>query len=153
MLTSFAACLVVPLLLIAWSGRSRLRHAAWPALIVIAGYGYLLAHIAASNVRAPREWDFSCFWLYGHVAAAHQNIYDPAVFARFASPFAPSDEFRAAVLAVGFPYPPPTIALFWPLTLIHGVWAELAVWYLASFAALVGAAWILARTFMPADGW
>jgi hypothetical protein len=153
MLTSLAAGIVVPLLLILWSSGGALRRSPWPALAVLAWYGYGLVHAAAGNVHAPREWDYACFWLYGHIAAAHQNIYDPAVFARFASPFTLGDDFRSAVLNVGFPYPPPSIVLFLPLAFIGGVPAGLAAWYGAGFAALAAAAWVLARAFMPADGW
>jgi hypothetical protein len=153
MLTTLAAGIVVPLLLILWSSGGSLRRSPWPAAAVLLWYGNGLVHAAAGNVHAPREWDYACFWLYGHIAAAHGNIYDPAVFARFASPFTPSPEFRAAVLDVGFPYPPPTIALFLPLAFIPSVPAGLALWYVAQFAALAGSAWILSRTLMPEDGW
>jgi len=153
MVTSLAACVLVPLLLVLWSGSGRLQRSPWPAAAVILWYGSHLALSAAANVRAPHEWDYACFWLYGHIAAAHLNVYDPAVFAHFAAPFTPSDEFRAAVLDVGFPYPPPSIALFLPLGFIDSVPVGLAVWYGVQFAALAGAAWVLARTFMPADGW
>jgi hypothetical protein len=153
MLTTLAAGIVVPLLLILWSGGGSLRRSPWPAAAVLLWYGYGLVHAAAGNVHVPREWDYACFWLYGHIAAAHGNIYDPAVFARFASPFTPSPEFRAAVLNVGFPYPPPTIALFLPLGFIASVPAGLALWYVVQFGALAGAAWVLARAFLPDDGW
>src|SRR5450755_4478166 len=118
MLTTLTTGIAVPLLLILWSSGGSLRRSPWPAAAVLLWYGSGLVHAAAGNVHVPREGDYACFWLYGHIAAAHQNIYDPAVFARFASPFTPSDEFRAAVLNVGFPYPPPTIALFLPLGFI-----------------------------------
>ncbi len=152
-LTLAASCAVVPLLLICWSSGGRLRHSPWPAVAVILWYGFQAARIAVGNVRAPREWDFACFWLYGHIAAAHQNLYDPAVFAGFHTPFALSDEFRAAVLNVGFPYPPPTAALFLALGSIDSVPLGLALWYAVQFAALAGAAWILGRTLFPAGGW
>ncbi len=153
MLMTLVTGIIVPLLLVLWSAGGRLRRSPWPAVVVLLWYGFGLGHAAAGNVHEPREWDYGCFWLYGHVAAAHQNLYDPAVFARFATPFTPSDEFRAAVLTVGFPYPPPTIALFLPLGFIDSVPAGLAIWYGAQFAALGAAAWVLARTFMPAEGW
>jgi len=153
MLTTLAAGIIVPLLLILWSSGGSLRRSPWPALAALLWYGYGLVHAAVGNVHAPREWDYACFWLYGHIAAAHGNIYDPAVFARFASPFTPSPEFRAAVLDVGFPYPPPSIGLFLPLGFIASVPAGLALWYAVQFAALAAAAWVLARTLMPDDGW
>jgi Glycosyltransferase family 87 len=43
--------------------------------------------------------------------------------------------------------------LFLPLGFVAGVPAGLALWYVAQFAALAGAAWVLARALMPGDGW
>jgi hypothetical protein len=153
MVTTLTACIVIPLLLLVWSHGGSLRRSPWPALLVVLWYGFPLAHIAFQNIRHPQEWDYGCFWLYGHIAAGHLNLYDPAVFANFTTPFTPSDDFRAAVLNVGFPDPPPTIALFLPLGFIPSLSIGLALWYAVQFAALGGAAWVLARTFMPADGW
>jgi hypothetical protein len=147
------ACVVVPLLLVCWSSNGRLRHSPWPACAVILIYGSHFARIAVANVRRPYEWDYGCFWLFGHIAAARQNVYDPAVFAHFPTPFKASETFHAIVWNVGFPYPPPTMALFLPLGFIDNMSIGLALWYGAQFAALGAAAWILARTFMPAAGW
>lgn len=152
MLTSVLACVAVPLLFICWTSGA-LRRSPWPAFVVLAYFGFALAHTAAGNVRAPHEWDYACFWLYGHVAAAHQNVYDPASFAQFPLPFTLDEEFRRTVIDVGFPYPPPSIALFLPLGYVNSVPVGLAGWYVVQFAALAGAAWILARTFLPTGGW
>jgi hypothetical protein len=153
MLISLAACLVVPLLLVCWSSRGSLRHSPWPAAAAAVVYGSQLLRTAYYNIRHPHEWDYACFWLYGHVAAAHRNIYDPASYAGWQLPMPLSDGFRRAVLDVGFPYPPPTIALFLPLGFIDNVPLGLALWYGAQFAALAAAAWVLGRTFWPAAGW
>jgi hypothetical protein len=152
MLTSLAACIVIPLLLACWNAGGYLRRSPWPSVAVILWYGVGLARAAVGNIRLPREWDYACFWLYGHIAAAHQNIYDPAVYAGFATPFALDDEFRRAVLDVGFPYPPPTAALFVPLGFIHSVPVGLTIWYAVQFAALAGAAWVLGRALLRDDG-
>jgi hypothetical protein len=152
MLMSVLACVAVPLLFVCWTS-GPLRRSPWPALAVLVYFGLALAHAAAGNVRAPHEWDYACFWLYGHVAAAHQNVYDPAAFAHFSLPFTPDDEFRTAVIDVGFPYPPPSIFLFFPLGFVNSIPAGLAGWYVVQFAALAAAAWILGRTFVPAGGW
>ena len=149
---SVLACVAVPLLFVCWSSGA-LRRSPWPALAVLAYFGFALLHAAAGNVRAPHEWDYACFWLYGHVAAAHLNVYDPASFAHFPLPFTPDDEFRSAVIDVGFPYPPPSIALFLPLGFVNSIPAGLAGWYVVQFAALAGAAWILGQTLLPGGGW
>ncbi len=148
-----AACAVVPLLLGLWYSEGTLRRSPWPAVAAIGWFGYRLGRSAVANIHRPHEWDYACFWLYGHIAAAHQNVYDPANFARFASPFTPSDQFRAAVLNVGFPYPPPSMALFLPLGHIPSVPLGLTLWYSFHFAALGAAAWVLGRIFFRPDGW
>ncbi len=153
MLSTLVTCAAVPLLLIAWHSSGALRRSPWPAVAVLLWHGGGLARIALGNIRAPHEWDFACFWLYGHIAAAHLNVYDPGVYARFASPFPPDSAFRDAVLNVGFPYPPPSIALFWPLGFLASVRLGLTLWYGVAVGALIAAAWFLARSFMPADGW
>ena len=67
----------------------------------------------------PHEWDFSCFYLYGSVAAQGMDFYNPSNFAQVVDmnilPHAISDEFRREVMEVGCPYPPPTIYFFLPL--------------------------------------
>jgi hypothetical protein len=151
MLMSLAVCAVVPLLLLSWNV-GPWRRSPWPAALVLAWYGFGLLHLAAGNVRVPHQWDYGCFWLYGHIAAARANVYDPAVYAGMHLPFVPDEEFVSAVLRVGFPYPPPTIALFYPLGFIDSVPVGLALWYALNFAALGGAAWYLARTLLPDDG-
>ncbi len=143
---------VVPLLLALWTVRGPLQGSPWPALIGLVYVGINRLTIALTNIRTPHEWDYGCFWLYGHVAASHQNVYDPKVFAHFALPFLPSAEFTAAVINVGFPYPPPTIALFLPLGLLNSMPVGLAAWYVIQVVALAAAAWLLARTCMPAAG-
>jgi hypothetical protein len=148
----FAAPLA-PLLLILWSRRGWSHHSPWPALAVAASYGTLHLATIHENVIAPRVWDFGCFWLYGHVAAAGLNIYDPSKYAVFAAPFHPDRGFVQEVVNVGFPYPPPTIFLFWPLGQfadIHGVAQSL--WYAVQFLALAAAALVLQRAMFREDG-
>ena len=141
--------LAAPLLVAAWTMRGPLRHSVWPAVAALLYFGRFAASTVLSNVRVPKQWDFGCFWLYGQLAAAHKNIYDPAAFAHVPLPFVPEWQFIGAVLGVGFPYPPPTIALFLPLGYVHNLSAGLALWYAVEFIALGAAAWLLARYFMP----
>ncbi len=145
------ASLSAALLLALWSLRGPLRRSPLPAMAAIAFFGFKALRDALANVRAPHEWDYACFWLYGHVAAAHQNLYEPAVLAKFPSPFiaVPGSEYVRAVLHVGFPYPPPTIALFLPLGYLDSVPVGLTIWYAVQFLALAAAAWLLAREFTP----
>ena len=141
--------LAAPLLVAAWTMRGPLRYSVWPSVVALLYFGRFEASTVLSNIRLPRQWDFGCFWLYGQLAAAHKNIYDPAVYAHVRLPFVPEWQFIDAVLGVGFPYPPPTIALFLPLGYIHNLSIGLALWYGVEFVALGAAAWILARYFMP----
>jgi hypothetical protein len=145
------AFLVFPALLLLWS-RGGLAGSPWPAAVVAAAFGAAQVRDALANIRAPREWDYGCFWLYAHVARAHGNLYDPQTFARVRLPFAIDSDFVAAVVNVGFPYPPPSIALFLPLGGIDGVSAGLAAWYVARAVAFVVAVVALQRAFFPRDG-
>jgi hypothetical protein len=148
-----AAALIAPVLLVLWSRRGWSYHSPWPALVVALSFGYLHLRAAHANVMAPDEWDFACFWLYGHVAAAGLNVYDPAMFHAFAAPFHPDRTFVQAVLDVGFPYPPPSIFLFLPLGHVHDVGGTgLGLWYAVQFAALLAAALVLQRAALPDDG-
>lgn len=146
------ACLIAPALLLLWSHGGRLRGSPWPAAAT--AFAYLVAQVrdALANVRAPSEWDFGAFWLYAHVARAHGNLYDPQAFAHVRLPFAIESDFAASVLAVGFPYPPPSIALFLPLGGIDGFRNGLIAWYVARALAFLIAIVALQRAFFPRDG-
>jgi hypothetical protein len=65
---------------------------------------------------APRDWDYTCFYLYGNVAAKGMNFYNPsdylAILKTLNIPIKLSDEFMREVVDVGCPYPPPTLLLF-----------------------------------------
>lgn len=64
----------------------------------------------------PRDWDFTCFFLYGNVAAKGLNFYDPqayyAIIKNSHIPIELSAGFIREVVDVGCPYPPPTLLLF-----------------------------------------
>jgi hypothetical protein len=81
-------CLVASLLgLLAYGSRLEARARALAvavALVVIAYQLYGLSSIALSNLRAPREWDFMCFWVWGRLAVTGADFYDPAAGAPFA---------------------------------------------------------------------
>ncbi len=49
MLTTLAAGIVVPLLLILWSGKARVRRSPWPAIAVLLWYGFGLVRAAAAQ--------------------------------------------------------------------------------------------------------
>ena len=106
-----------------------------------------LAHHAVSTVRHIGEWDFACFWLYGHAALAHANVFDPATYHALAPsvPISFDDQFEREVLDVGFPYPPPSILLFAPLGLFHNFAAASGVWLLAMLGGLSAGIAILAH--------
>lgn len=75
--------------------------------------------------------------LYGSVGIRGLNVYDPAnfelVFDHLSVPFEPGPSFSAQVLAVGFPYPPPTLFLFAWLGLFPFNAAQV-LWYLLVLA-------------------
>ncbi len=119
------------------------------ARAAIAGTAIVALALCGSAVTAthhPQQWDFVCFWLYGHAAIAHQNVYDPAVYRALALPIAVDQEFRREVIDVGFPYPPPSILLFVPLGLFANITIAGGLWLTAFLLALLGGIAVLARS-------
>lgn len=99
------------------------------------------------STRAVAQWDFVCFWLYGHAVTAHANVYAPATYHALALPVAVDAAFRREVLDVGFPYPPPSIFLFWPIGYFHNLSAASVVWLSAMLVALAIAIVVVARGY------
>jgi hypothetical protein len=112
-----------------------------------------LLRIALANVARPPLWDFKVFWMVGRVAVSGGDVYDPASYTPFAAALNPGHDplFTAVALGVGLPYPPPVLALFFPL----GRWdlvTALKLWYVAMFVALALAALLLWRQFFARAG-
>jgi len=123
----------------------RLARASIAGTIVVA-LALLLSAVTATHYL--QQWDFICFWLYGHAAIAHHDVYDPATYRALATPIAVDADFRREVLDVGFPYPPPSILLFVPLGLFANVAVASYFWLAAFFVALFGGIAVLARTYV-----
>jgi hypothetical protein len=76
---------------------------------------------AFNRINNPQVWDFTCYFLWGKVAALGYNFYLPEnsqiVLKTLDIPFQSSDlgGFMTEVVNVGFAYPPPTIFYFLPL--------------------------------------
>lgn len=122
--------------------------------LVAAWSGYLALPIlreARWNLAAPREWDFTCFWLWGRLATRGVDFYDPAEMIALGNSREASDEFSRLILHNGFWYPPPTMLLFAPLGLAP-LRIALVVWYVVQAGFAVGAAWLLWRTFLRESG-
>jgi len=117
----------------------RLALACATALVVLADLG-----VAAAAVRHVGQWDFVCFWLYGHAVAAHANVYAPQTFAQLALPVPVDMAFRREILGVGFPYPPPSIVLFAPLGALANLRLASLLWMTLQLGALGGAIALLA---------
>jgi len=125
----------------------RLALACATALVVLADLG-----VAAAAVRHVGQWDFVCFWLYGHAVAAHANVYAPQTFAQLALPVPVDMAFRREILGVGFPYPPPSIVLFAPLGALANLRLASLLWMTLQLGALGGAIALLARGAGAARG-
>jgi hypothetical protein len=67
----------------------------------------------------PKEWDFTCFYMFGKVAKEHLDFYNPSDYYKVLSttqlPFTIDQDFKVELLNVGCLYPPPTVFLFLPL--------------------------------------
>jgi hypothetical protein len=147
----FYAAAVVVFLVGANRGAS-LRGRPRAVLTTIVGASAVWLSIAplrtvVSNLKAPREWDFVCFWLWGRMGALHLEFYDPAKGIALGRQMGVSDEMVRDILSVGFWYPPPTMLLFAPLGLLE-MKAALLVWYLVQGAFAIATVVLLARLFL-----
>jgi hypothetical protein len=122
-------------------------RAALVALTAVVVIGSLKSVVSA--IHYVGEWDFVCFWLYGHAAAAGGNVFEPATYHALSLPIPVDADFRREVLDVGFPYPPASIFLFLPLGYGGNFALASALWLVAMVAALVAGAIILIRTYVP----
>ena len=103
------------------------------------------------NVRAPDEWDFMAYWLWGQAGARGLDFYDPAALATIASGFEHSRTFKAEIVDAGFHYPPQTMLLLAPLGWFD-VRPALIAWYGVNLAALAASLVLLARIFISDRG-
>jgi hypothetical protein len=120
-------------------GRSARPWLVATAAVVAAGIAFDAA-IVIRSIAEPPPYDFLSFFLYGHVAVAFGNVYDPAHY----HALQPADPhgvlatigFVRESLDAGLLYPPFTIPLFAGLGLIGNFHAAAAVWYALLVAAL-----------------
>jgi len=148
---------VAAVVFLSWS---RGRRFAWRRPMVVA-FGLFagsiavdLLHVAVAGVRNPPLWDFKCFWMYGQVAAAHHNVYDPASYQVYHALLNPAKnlEFDTIGVDVGLPYPPPGVLLVYPLGFVANISTAMIGWYGALFSAALGCVYLLWRRFFAADG-
>jgi hypothetical protein len=145
--TAFAGDLAAGLATYIVAVRARgARVPVWLTVVLAAATATIAISLAGTALwaaRNPVEWDFACFWLYGHAAAAHANVYAPASYAALPLPMSVDADFQREAIGVGFPYPPPSILLFLPLglatnfTIASALWIALLLVVLAAAAALV----------------
>lgn len=107
-----------------------------------------LLWILAGHVRRIADWDFMAFWVWGRVAAAGQNVYDPQSYTRFMPLFGANPDFVRETLEVGLIYPPPSILLFLPLGWFSSPQAALVCWYAMQLTALGISIALLADRFL-----
>ncbi|HYM92705.1 MAG TPA: glycosyltransferase family 87 protein [Chitinophagaceae bacterium] len=111
---------------------------------------YLFISKVIYRIHTPEIWDFTCFYLYGKVAAAGYNFYSPesfhTVFNSLHLPFSDYNDFIPEVVNVGFPYPPPTILYFVPLSFLSYNTA-LAVWTIFNLFFLFGSIYLVYKLF------
>lgn len=114
----------------------------------------LLVTFAIAAIGRPPLWDFKVFWMIGHVAAAGRPLYDVASYLPYRALLNPGGdaEFDRIAIAIGMPYPPPAVWLFYPLGFTSNVSAALAMWYVVLFASLAVGIVLLWRQFFAADG-
>lgn len=115
----------------------------------------LLIFISSAIFRIynPQVWDFTCFYLYGKVAALGYNFYSPenfqAIFKSIDIPFQQSElgGFINEVVNVGFPYPPPTILYFMPLGYLSFK-SALFVWTIFNIIIVISCIYLIYDLFL-----
>lgn len=117
---------------------------------VIAFAAYVFKHYG------PRDWDFTCFFLYGNVAVSGMDFYNPKDFYEILKtvqiPITLNDGFVREVLEVGCPYPPPTVLLF----SILGFFTyndALLVWTVLNILFLIGSIFLIRDIFFNTKGY
>lgn len=115
---------------------------------------YLFFDKVVYRFTHPEVWDFTCFYLYGKVAAGGHNFYLPenfhAVFNSGALPLLDYKEFTGYVVDVGFPYPPPSILYFVPLGYLSYNNA-LICWTIFNLFFVMACIWLVYSMFLKAD--
>jgi|GEM_PF-2647835 len=103
----------------------------------------------------PRDWDFTCFFLYGNVAANGMDFYNPvdyySILKTIQIPIELNAGFFREVVDVGCPYPPPTLLLF----SILGFFAydnALIIWTILNTAFLLGSIALVRNIFFNKKG-
>jgi len=112
-------------------------------ILAAAGLCGLLSTVH-SLLPVPPEWDFGCYYLYGLVAKSGANFYLPLSIDGHPLAGQFSNDFLTEAVAVGFPYPPPTMLLFLPLAELPYVTSYLC-WSAINLVALIAAAAVFHR--------
>jgi hypothetical protein len=152
--------ILIPPLLLGYHFREQMSQVLRTALVgllvtVCVVFGIHNVRLMTANVQSPLEWDFKCFWLYSHVATQGYNLYEvehyPAVVESLDLTY--DQEFEDQVIKAGFPFPPPMIFLFIPLTLFPTINAAYVAWYVFISLMFAIGIYLVWRNFLKNDGW
>lgn len=116
----------------------------------------VFAIIAFSYINyGPRDFDFTCFYLYGNVAAKGMNFYNPSDYHTILSTLNIPHQLKATfireVIDVGCPYPPPSLLLF----SILGFFSydnALIIWTIITNLFLLGSIFLISNLFFNRKG-
>jgi hypothetical protein len=120
---------------------------------ILVGTFLIFFSSAIFRIFNPQVWDFTCFHLYGKVAALGYNYYIPENFQTVLNsleiPFQKSElgGFMNEVVNVGFPYPPPTILYFIPLGYLSYKTA-LVVWTIFNLIIVISCIYLIYDLFL-----
>jgi hypothetical protein len=113
--------LVVCLSIVAYHTYEDLKNGTWFRFLLKSTTVFSLIFFSVLFYQSilPKEWDFTCFYLFGKIARYHLDFYQTADYYKILPlaniPFELSQDFKTEVLNVGCLYPPPTLFLFLPL--------------------------------------
>lgn len=103
----------------------------------------------------PRDWDYTCFFLYGNVATKGMDFYNPADYHSILNnldiPIELNSTFIREVIDVGCPYPPPTLFLFSILG-FFSYEKGLIIWTIINYLFLLGSIFLIENIFFNKKG-
>lgn len=130
--------------------RETAKVARYVLFALFAVTGCILISNAVYRIIYPQVWDFTCFYLWGKVAAGGQDFYKPenlhAVYNSLNLPALDYKEFTNEIVNVGFFYPPPTILYFAPLGYLSFT-AALTCWTVFNFIFIGGSIYLIHTMF------
>ena len=106
---------------------------------------YFIYRLFITYLRIP-QWDYLCFYLFGHIGTSGLNFYDPHAFFQVFNELnlhtRVDSSFIPEIVNVGFWYPPPSMFLYLPLGILdlysgYYIWQTILILFLIADICLL----------------